>query len=222
MRMIADTSQMQAGDQALYVLPNSPYKTVADLAKDHATVGINSPNNIAQVLLGSLFAADGLNLRKIKQTVVPVLPNLPTALGSGKVDAAWLPEPFGTEAQQNYGAVQLADFNQGSLQSFPIGTIVGDNTWVQSNPNTVAAFLRAFQEGQQLADTDRSAVEKTLIAHTGVPGEVVATMSLASYPLVMNVPIMQRVADAMYEFGVISKPYTITNMIQPEQGEILK
>jgi hypothetical protein len=31
---------------------------------------------------------------------------------------------------------------------------------------------------------------------------------------------MQRVSDAMYEFGVISKPYNIANMIQPEAGEI--
>lgn len=27
-------------------------------------------------------------------------------LAQGKVKAAWLPEPFGTEAQQEYGAVQ--------------------------------------------------------------------------------------------------------------------
>jgi hypothetical protein len=31
---------------------------------------------------------------------------------------------------------------------------------------------------------------------------------------------MQRVADAMYEFGVIGKPYSISNMIQQEPGII--
>ena len=38
MRMIADASQMQAGNQALYVLPGSPYKTVQQLVKAHAAV----------------------------------------------------------------------------------------------------------------------------------------------------------------------------------------
>jgi hypothetical protein len=33
-------------------------------------------------------------------------------------------------------------------------------------------------------------------------------------------PVMQRVPDAMYEFGVIGKPYNITGMIQPENGEV--
>jgi NitT/TauT family transport system substrate-binding protein len=220
MRLIADSSQMQAGNQALYVLPSSPYKTVADLAKDHATVAINSPNNIAQVLLGSLFAADGLNLSKIHQVVQPAFPLTPGMLAQHKFDAAWLPEPFGTEAEQQFGAVQVADFDQGSLQNFPIGTVAGSTSWIQSHPNTVAAFLRAYNEGQQVADTDRAAVERALVAHTGVTSEVAATMTLDTYPLVMDVPVMQRVPDAMYEFGVISKPYNITDMIQPETGEI--
>jgi NitT/TauT family transport system substrate-binding protein len=220
MRMIADSSQMQTGNQALYALPNSKYKTVADLAKDHASVAINSANNIAQVLLGSLFAADGLKLNNIHQQVQPAFPLTPGLLAAHKFDAAWLPEPFGTEAEQEYGAVQLADFDQGSLQNFPIGTVVGSSQWVQSNPNTVAAFLRAYQEGQQVADTDRAAVEQALVAHTGVTQEIAATMTLDTYPLVMDVPVMQRVADAMYEFGVITKPYKIANMIQQEPGEL--
>ena len=33
MRIIADSSQMQPGNQALYVMPSSPYKTVQELVK---------------------------------------------------------------------------------------------------------------------------------------------------------------------------------------------
>jgi NitT/TauT family transport system substrate-binding protein len=221
MRIIANTSQMQPGNQALYVMPNSPYKTVADLAKDRATVGINSPNNIGQVLLGSLFAADGLKLSDIKQWIAPALPLMPSYLAEHKVDAAWLPEPFGTVAEEEYGAVPIADFDQGSLEDFPIGAIVGNASWIQSNPNTVAAFLRAFQEGQQIADTDRAAVETALVKNVPtLTAEVAATMTLDTYPLAMDVPVMQRVPDAMYEFGVINKQYKIDAMIQPEPGEI--
>jgi ABC-type nitrate/sulfonate/bicarbonate transport system substrate-binding protein len=93
---------------------------------------------------------------------------------------------------------------------------------VQSHPNTVAAFLRAYEEGQQVADSDRAAVESALVAHTGVTKEIAATMTLDTYPLVMDVPVMQRVADAMYEFGVLTKRFVISTMIQPEQGEIMK
>src|ERR1700730_10406727 len=219
MRMIADASQMQAGNQALYVLPGSPYKTVQQLVRAHAKVGVNSLHNIGALLLGSLLSSDGYSVNALKQ-VPEVLPMISELLAKHVIPAAWLPEPCGTEAEQEYGAMRLADFDQGSRQSFPIGTVVGSAQWVQAHPNTVAAFLRAYQAGQQVADTNRAAVEQALVTHTGVTKEVAATMSLDTYPLVMDVPVMQRVADAMNEFGLISKPYKITSMIQPDSGDI--
>jgi NitT/TauT family transport system substrate-binding protein len=222
MRLIADASHMQAGNQALYVLSSSPYKTVRDLVNHHVSVGVNSLHNIGSVLLGSLLVADGYRADKLTQVPEP-LPLMPQLLDQHKIPAAWLPEPFGTQAQQQYGAVQIADFNQGSLQNFPIGTIAGSADWVKSHPNTVAAFLRAYNEGQEVADTNRAAVEKSLVAHVpGMTQELAATMTINTYPLVMDVPVMQRVTDAMVEFGVLKKPYKIADMIQPEQGEIMK
>jgi NitT/TauT family transport system substrate-binding protein len=228
MAIIADSSQMQPGNQALYVMPGSQFKTVADLVKYHATIGFNTPDNIGQVLLGSLFKANGISTTGINQ-VFDVFPNMPADLASHKVisghalDAAWLPEPFGTIAEESFGAVQLADFDTGSLQNFPIGTIVGNQTWVQDHPATVAAFLRAYNEGQQIADTNRTAVEQALIKHADATPQIAAIMTIDTYPLVMDVPTMQRVSDAMFEFGLepgLSQPYKITDMIQAEPGEI--
>jgi NitT/TauT family transport system substrate-binding protein len=228
LRIIADGSHMQQGNQAIYVMPDSRFKTVADLTKFHAKVGINTPNNVGEVLFGSLFKENGLNLADINKVYEP-FPLMIAGLATGKLDAAWLPEPFGTIAQETIGAVTLDDFNQGSLQNFPIGAYIGTRQWVQSHPNTVAAFLRALQEGQQVADTDRAAVESALMdkgnltaAFAATPLQA-ATMTLDTYPLGMDVPSMQRVSDAMFEFGLeqgLKHPYQITNMIQHEPGEI--
>jgi len=220
MRLIADSSQMQPGNQGLYVLPSSPYRTVQQLVAHHVAIGVNTLHNIGTVLLGSLLASDGYKVSALAQSP-QILPLMPMLLAQHKISAAWLPEPFATEAQQDYGAVQLADFDQGSLQSFPIGTVAGAASWVQSHPNTVAAFLRAYNEGQQIADTNRAAVEAALVKNKVAPtAEIAATMTLDTYPLAMDLPVMQRVSDAMYEFGLISKPYDIAKMIQPEPGEI--
>jgi NitT/TauT family transport system substrate-binding protein len=219
MRIIADSSQMQPGNQGLYVMPGTRYKTVANIADDHASVGVNSLHNIGSVLLGSLLTAKGFKPNSVVQAPEP-LPLMPQLLSQHKIQTAWLPEPFGTEAQEEYGAVEIADFDQGSLQNFPIGTIVGSAQWVESHPNTIAAFLRAYDQGQQIADTNRSAVEKALVTNTGVSQLVAANMTLDTYPLAMDVPVMQRVPDAMFQFGVLGAHYNITNMIQPEPGEI--
>lgn len=105
--------------------------------------------------------------------------------------------------------------------NFPIGTIAGNTSWVQSHPTTVAAFLRALQQGQQVADTNRAAVEQALVRNGVVPSALIAdSMTLPTYPLVMDVPEMQRVPDAMYEFGLLGATFNITDMIQPENGEV--
>jgi len=45
-------------------------------------------------------------------------------------------------------------------------------------------------------------------------------MTLDTYPLVMDVPVMQRVADAMYEFGVIGNRFGIASISSRRAGEI--
>jgi ABC-type nitrate/sulfonate/bicarbonate transport system substrate-binding protein len=123
------------------------------------------------------------------------------------------------------GAVPLADFDQGSLENLPFTGYIGTAAWIGTHPNTVAAFLRALAEGQQIADTDRSSVEQAMEKYTGIAPIIADTMPLDSYPLEMDVPQLQRVPDSMFQFGLTpdaKTPYQITDMIQDEPHLIRK
>ena len=240
LRIIANGSQMEPGNQALYVMPSSPIKSIAGLAtaKPKPKVGVNTLNNIGTLLIGSLLQDNGYQLSDVSLFApTPSGANfnpfaaLITDLAKGTIGAAWLPEPFGTIAQEQLGAVKIADFDSASLTNFPIGTYIGTQAWVSSHPNTVAAFLHALQEGQQKADVDRSQVEASLVTNTLVPNgmsqtnaqQVAALMTLDTYPLSMDVPTMQRVSNAMFEFGLepgLKQPYNILSMVQSEPGMI--
>jgi NitT/TauT family transport system substrate-binding protein len=177
LKIIANGSLMQPGNQAIYVMPGSKIKTVADLANHpgghKASIGVNITNNIGSLLIGSLLQDNGFSLGDVTLAAPKLAPGqnpfafLLGQLHSGSIDAAWLPEPFATIAQQNFGATRLADFDQGSMQNFPIGVYIGTSKWVTSHPNTIAAFLRPPQKGQQRADTDRGQVEQSLVTNTG-------------------------------------------------------
>ena len=69
------------------------------------------------------------------------------------------------------------------MQDFPFTGYMGTAQWVKTHPNTVAAFLRALDEGQQLADTDRSAVETAMEKYTGITPIIADTMAIDTYPL---------------------------------------
>src|ERR1700761_2307504 len=226
LRIIAAGSEMTPGTEELYVMPHSKFQTVAELAKAHARVGVNTANNVGDVVVGALLNDAGYKLSDIKEVIPPGgFPALVSMLSAGQVDAAWLPQPLGDMAEQEYGAVPLADFDQGSLESFPFTGYIGNARWVKTRPNTVAAFLRALNEGQELADTDRSAVEMALEKYTGIKPIVAATMAIDTYPLEIDAPQLQRVADSMYEFGLTpgaKAPYQMIKMIQPEPGMITR
>jgi len=222
MRIIAAGGQIQPGTEDLYVMPGSKFQTVARLASDHARIGLNTANDVGDVMVGALLQQAGYQLSSVRQVIPPGgFPALLRMLPAGQVDAAWLPQPLGEMAEEQFGATPIADFDQGSLEDFPFTGYLGTTQWVKAHPNTVAAFLRALRAGQQLADTDRSAVETALEKYMGIKPIVAATMSLDSYPLSMDVPQLQRVANSMFQFDLTpgaKAPYQVGNMVHQEPG----
>jgi NitT/TauT family transport system substrate-binding protein len=218
-RVVAPASNIQPGTEALYVRAGSPYKTVASLAESHGTVGLNAPRGVGQVMLGALMQDNGYSIRNIRQ-VIPRggFPALVSMLKDGQVDAAWLPQPFATTAQQRYGAVQLADFDQGPVRDFPVTGYVGATAWVRAHPGTVAAFDRALSAAQRVADSDREALENAMERYAGLRPIIAETMPYDAYPLNMAGAQLQRVSDAMFEFGLtpsLREPYQMTGMTGP-------
>jgi NitT/TauT family transport system substrate-binding protein len=107
-------------------------------------------------------------------------------LQSGTVGAALLPEPFASGAEQAKGVVPLVDLNQGATTAFPIAGYVVTKKWAARYPRTLAAFYAALEEGQQLADTNRSDVEEAMMdipAPFGVSKQTAAVLALDSYPV---------------------------------------
>jgi NitT/TauT family transport system substrate-binding protein len=199
--IFAEGSVMQPGAQGLYIMPNSPIKTLNEL--EGKTVGINAPKNILYLLAASVLAEHNIPVNSVKFDSIP-LPAMAAALRAGKIQAAVLPEPFASEAAQQYGVVALADLNQGATDAFPVQGYVVTRQWAAMYPHTLAAFNAALQQGQEIADTNRAALEQAM-EHVpdglGVSKQTAAIMAVDTYPVgaVDNVRL-QRVADVMSQF----------------------
>ena len=204
--IFAEGSVMEPGAQGIYTMPNSPIRTLADL-KNH-TIAINAPKNILYLLASSVLAEHGISPASVKFTSVP-FPEMATELKSGAVSAAVLPEPFSSGAEQAEGGIPLVDLNQGATTSFPVEGYVVTKQWAAKYPHTLAAFYKALEEGQQIADTSRAAVEAAMEdvpAPFGVSKATAAVMGLDSYP-VSTGPVgsvdkirLQRVVNVMQQF----------------------
>src|SRR6516164_9292238 len=107
LEIVAEGSVMQQGSQAIYTLPGSKIKNLAELKGQ--VLGINAPHNINYLLAASVLTENGVTLGNVVFPAQPIpFPIMAKQLAAGKIAAAAMPEPFATAAEQQYGAVRLA------------------------------------------------------------------------------------------------------------------
>jgi NitT/TauT family transport system substrate-binding protein len=229
LEVISEGSVMQEGAQTIFVMPKSHITQLSQLKGK--LIGVNAPDNIDYLLDVSVLKENGINTNDVKfptasdkdfaatDGAIP-FPEMASDLAQGEIAAATMPEPFASIAEQQYGAVPLTDLNQGATNDFPIEGYVVTKAWAQANPNTLQRFLAALSAGQEIADTDRSAVEQAFESLNGapngeVPAEIAAVMALDTYPIGIDQTRLQRVADVMYQFGLLTSNYNVGNMLLP-------
>ncbi len=218
--IFAEGSVMEPGAQDLYTMPNSSIRSLADL--EGRTVAINAPNNILYLLAASVLTEHGIPAKDVHFVTKYSLPQIPGELSAGAVNAAVLPEPFASIAEEQYGAVPLADLSQGATTNFPVEGYVATKQWAKQHPQTLAAFYRALEEGQRIADSSRGAVEtamEDLPSSLGLNKTTAALMSLDQYP-VSSGPVgtvdkirLQQVVNVMQQFLGFDPGFNIDSML---------
>jgi NitT/TauT family transport system substrate-binding protein len=123
-------------------------------------------------------------------------------------------EPFARSTEEQFGARDISDLDSGAVTGFPLVGYAATRAWEQRYPRTEAAFIRALEKGQQVADTDRAAVERAMEAFLDVPPPVAAVMALPQYILGgVDRARMQRIIDVIQRFGMLKARFNVSQMI---------
>jgi NitT/TauT family transport system substrate-binding protein len=211
-RVLAPGAADSANDSALLVPPGSKIQSVSDLKGK--TVAVNALNNIGTVFITSVLSeyAMGLQADHIHLVVVP-FPLMSHALQTHQVDAAWMVEPFVTYAEMA-GSEPLADTNAGATQNLPLGGYMVTQSWEQKYPGTADAFKRALREGQQVASTNSPAVWRGLEKYAKIPASVAEIIALPNYPLDNQENELQRVANLMLQYNMLTQNFDVNQMLR--------
>ena len=214
MDFIAAAAVLQPNSAGLFTLPGSPITTASDL--QGKTIGINAPGNVAFLLLAEFLRSNGISPLSVRLKYLP-FSTMTQALLAHKIDAAFLEEPYVSTAEESAGLTRLADLDAGPATSFPMRGYTVAKQFAQYYPNTVAAFQRALEQGQQIADTDRRSAElamEAFKASDGVTPLTAAIMTFASYPVgPVDSTAIQRVADDMLSLGLLQREFNVGQMI---------
>ncbi|MEV7809087.1 ABC transporter substrate-binding protein [Microbispora sp. NPDC088329] len=211
-RILADMLQAKPDVFDIVVKKDSPIQSVKDLKGKK--ISVTSQNSIATLAVDSTLRANGVDPKSVHY--VPVaFPDAPGKLAAGQTDAAWLTEPFLTSVQMNLGTRKIADTMTGPMADFPIAGWVTIDEVLKKYPKTMAAFQRAIVKAQEVAESDRKAVEAVLPKYTKITPQAASVIGLGSFPSSLNPTRLQRVADTMLEYGYLKSKMEIAPMLVP-------
>jgi len=215
-RILAEASVLKPGCRELVTGSNSPITTIGDLVGKK--IGVNGTNSIGTLLISALLTEHGISPSKVRfVTDQKGFPAMPGQLEAGAWDAAFLAEPYVTIAGEQYGERVLADLDQGATTDFAIDGYVATQAWVHKYPKTAAAFVRAIEEGQALANSEPGAVQAAMAKSDSLPPRVTALMSVPGFPTgPVDEERIQREAQVMLQFGVLGTEYAA----QVRQGSL--
>jgi NitT/TauT family transport system substrate-binding protein len=214
LRIIAEASFLQPNVEALLVKGTSSVKSIGQLK--NKTISVNAPGDVGTLLVDSLLVEHGIQPDQVKLNSYVPFPAVAKMLTSNAVSASFAAEPFVSQDEESAGVQELADLDQGSTLDFPIEGYAVTEEWAQKYPNTLKAFVRALSEGQEIADTNRSAVEKAIERYLGISAVTAASIALPAFPTGVDPVRLQRVISAMVRFGLLPPGlslFPITSML---------
>jgi NitT/TauT family transport system substrate-binding protein len=216
-KFVADSYQSAPNTFVVMVPGDSKIKTPQDLKGK--TIAIPGLNTIGQLAVTANLKTAGVDAKADGVKFVEIaFPLMPQALKTKQVDAAWMVEPFISAVQKDQGARKLADTMTGPMADFAIAGWASSAKFVKDNPKTVAAFQRAMAKAQQIAASDRKAVEQILPTYSLIKPEVASIIALGTYPTTLNETRLQRVSDVMQEFGFLTQKGDAKSLIAGQTG----
>ncbi|NUS01187.1 MAG: ABC transporter substrate-binding protein [Nonomuraea sp.] len=208
-KLFQHSQEAAPGIAGVVVPKGSPVRAAADLKG--RTIAVNVVKALGQTVTNAHLQQAGLAPGDVKFVAMPFNEQL-GALAAGKVDAAWLVEPFLTAAKKA-GGTEVIDTMSGPTAGIPIDGWGVSEDWLAENPKTAAAFHRALAKAQRIASTDRAAINEVIPTYTQIDAASAAAMKLGVFSMEPPKQDFQKLADLLVGYGYLKTEPVVDDQI---------
>jgi NitT/TauT family transport system substrate-binding protein len=185
----------------ILVPPSSPVRTPKDL--EGKTIGINTLQAIAEVTAKAALARYAVDVNTLKFVEVP-FPDMVPALAQGRVDAAFVVEPFLTAGLDAGNRVAVHAFEE-TMPGLTVATYFTTEKWAKSNPALLRRFVTAMNQSLDYARTQPDAVRAIVPTYTRITADAAAKIRLPIYGSKINLPSVRLLGGLMKAYGLLEK-----------------
>ncbi len=194
----------------LAVSTSSPLRAAKDLAGK--TIAVQTLGELAQFTTMSWIDKNGGDSKSVKFLEIPSS-SMADALARGRVDVAFLAEPYYTQAKP---AVRFFGAGYDGISKHFLNTAwLATNDWIARNPATARSFAAAMRQAAQWANQPRNAGPSgaILAKYTKIPPETIAKMQRARFALTLDPAMLQPVIDVSAQYKVLAHGFPATELI---------
>ena len=218
LRLIMDGYDAGAGTMQVLALPssgiNSPQqlagKAVATPSAQVAPYSPTFPYSIDTLATESVLQSDGVDTAAISWTELPDNQMI-SALRDHRVSAILATEPLIIEAETQLGAQEVLDSCSGVSANLPLSGYFSTASFAGHHSAALQAFRTALTTAQSQA-AQRSNVQSVLRGEH-MPSLDADLVNIGQYPTFLNVGQVQRIADLMYDSGMITSPVSVQSLV---------
>jgi NitT/TauT family transport system substrate-binding protein len=199
-RVIAAGLEMGADvDQIVTVNPQvaNPGNLAGKVIAENAATGDG------ELLTDAVLSNYDISPAQVTYKVIPFA-KMGAALSAGRVDAAYCAEPYCSEMEQQIGATDIADLDQGTVQGLLLGGYAVTAEWMRKYPHTAAAFAASIDEACGIANTDFAAVQHAFETTLGISAQVANSMATGYFPGSVPTNGLSQLATVMQQYGELS------------------
>jgi NitT/TauT family transport system substrate-binding protein len=180
----------------LVLAANSSVRDAKDL--DGKTIAASTLRSLAETAPRAWIDQHGGDSSSVKFVEMP-FPAMPAALDAGRVDAAWVAEPFLSAAAKN-GRVLEYGFDA-IAKRFLIGAWFSTLQWANAHHDLVARFASAMHETAVWANKNQAQSAEIVAKYTKLDPNAIATMTRSVYAEALTPASLQPLIDASAKYN---------------------
>jgi NitT/TauT family transport system substrate-binding protein len=186
---------------AVVVRGDSPIQSVAQLPGH--TVSVNTLANIGDTTIRSVVEEAGGDPSGVHFVELP-FSDAPAAVEGGQVDAAWILEPFLTQAVDAGARVLSYNFSD-FHPDLDISCVFASGALIKKDPELVAAFQRAMNKSLEYSQENPAEVRRITGTYTDIEPAVLDRIAIPNFRVEFNREAMEKLGAKATQYGTLSK-----------------
>jgi NitT/TauT family transport system substrate-binding protein len=205
-----DDKRSPPGQTASLVKSDGPVKSVADLKGRR--IGVNTINSVNWLYDRAFLRKHGLDPSQVTYVEIP-FPSMIDALARGSVDAINVAQPFHRIAV-NSGQARVLGHPFVEVQpGLHIAAYAGSATWLDTNPNTVRAFVTAMRRSVEYLRASPNEAKNLIAEFTKSKRELVEQIPIDDWSTELSVADVAATLRVMQQEGLLKKPLEAKSLI---------